>query len=89
MATHNHDKRRIRLAKGTARSLGKVKNQTDDWSHVCKMLGDVVRSGEKFKEYQKMSADERNKLKGANGWYLGGIAMAAAGRRTRFASATF
>jgi hypothetical protein len=72
MAVQKHDKRRIRLAKGTARSLGKVKNQAIAWDQVCEMLGDVVRSGEKFKEYEKMSADERNKLKGSNGWLLGG-----------------
>ena len=66
-----HGKRLIRLAEGTSRSLGKVKNITISWGQLAARLNTPLKSAERVKEYQKMSADERNKLKGANGWFLG------------------
>jgi putative DNA primase/helicase len=72
MAAKNYSKALIRLAEGTSKSLGKVKNVTLSWGQLASRLNDPQRSGERVKEYQKMSVDERNKLKGANGWFLGG-----------------
>ncbi len=72
MAVQKHRKRLIRLAEGTSRSLGKVKNITLSWSQLADRINTPLKSAERFKEYQKMSVDQRNKLKGANGWFLGG-----------------
>ena len=72
MAVKNYSKRLIRLAEGTSRSLGKVKNVTLSWEQLAARLNSPLKSAEKFKDYLKMSADERNKLKGMAGWYLGG-----------------
>ncbi len=72
MAVQKYGKRLIRLAEGTSRSLGKVKDITISWGSLAGKLNTPLKSAERVKEYQKMSANERNKLKVANGWYLGG-----------------
>lgn len=79
--TSRYAKRLIRLAEGQPTSLGKVKNITISWGQLGRELESPVRTGEKFRHYQKLSNDERNRLKNVNGWYLGG--HCEGGRRRR------
>jgi len=67
-----HAKVMIRLAEGRSTSLGKVRNRAMSWRALGRELETPTRSKERFKTYQTLSQDDRNKLKNINGWFLGG-----------------
>src|SRR5690606_18473382 len=66
-----HDDRIVSWAVGKGRNLAKAENKKGAWSTVRKMLRTTLRTGERYKEYMKLSRDEQLRLKSTNGWISG------------------
>ena len=66
-----HDDRIVTWAIGKGANLAKAENKKGGWSTVRKMLRTTLRTGERYKEYMKLSRDEQLRLKSTNGWISG------------------
>jgi putative DNA primase/helicase len=66
-----HDDRIVTWAVGKGKNLAKAENKKGAWSTVRKLLRTTLRTGERYKEYMKLSRDEQLRLKSTNGWISG------------------
>jgi len=61
----------IRISIGAAKNLGKSENKVMSWKQLRKLFLRPTITPEKFKQYKASSIEERNRLKGVAGWFLG------------------
>lgn len=66
-----HDKMIVSWAEGKANNLASSKNKTGSWASLRKILSSPVVTGERRKDFDKMSKDEQDVLKATNGWISG------------------
>lgn len=67
----NYENLLVKWAEGKERNLARSKNVTRSWAMLKKMLKDVHVTPERRKDFDKMSKEEQDKLKAANGWISG------------------
>lgn len=65
------DKNTVRVSLGKPGNLGKSQNVVLGWKQLRKKLGTPVRSNERHSVYRKAGVNEKNRLKGLGGWFLG------------------
>ena len=79
------DSKKVRIAQGSALSLGKAKNRTLAWKDFCTLFDDPPRTSEKHRAFLKLPKPEQDRLKAIDGWYLGGGVEGGRRRRRQIA----
>lgn len=62
----------VRIAEGRSGHLAKCKNRELAWASFCKRLAGPPRSRESLKRYLMLPKEEQDRLKGSDGWVVGG-----------------
>lgn len=68
----NHSEIIVRFAEGRATSLSKCENKAIAWGKLRERLSNPRRDRESLKQFLKLPLVEQGRLKGADGWFLGG-----------------
>jgi len=78
--TETNDRKKVRIAVG-GKNRGLVDNGTVTWRKLCRRLGEVTVTPEKFVEYQRGKVTWKNQLKNCAGYWIG--AHCADGKRNK------
>lgn len=62
----------LRIAEGGRNSLSLCKTKTVSWERFIAALSSPRRDRETLKQFSKLPKEEQNRLKGADGWVVGG-----------------
>ncbi len=65
-----YDKHIVRVSLGE-KNLGKSKNVVIGWAQLGKRFKTPVQTRERHSQYRKEGIEEKNRLKGIGGWFLG------------------